>query len=46
MEKILERIEQVVEKQIEEFEANPVRTGIKLLIFYWIFKQVWREIKR
>jgi hypothetical protein len=46
MERILEKVEALVEKQIADFEKNPISTSVRLFIFYWIFKQVWKEIKR
>ena len=45
MEKILERIEQAVEKMISDLEKSPIKTSIKVLIFYWIAKRIWREIR-
>lgn len=45
MEKILERIEGIIEKFLEELEANPIKTSIKLLILYWILKTIYGEIK-
>jgi hypothetical protein len=46
MDKILDKIEAVIEKQIAELEANPIKTSIRLFIFYYIFKSIWREIKK
>jgi hypothetical protein len=45
MEKILERIENSVEKMISDLEKSPIKTSIKVLIFYWIAKRIWREIR-
>jgi hypothetical protein len=46
MDKILGRIEQMVEKMLADLEAKPIKTSIKLFIFFWIAKTVWKEIKR
>lgn len=46
MEKIMEKIEEIIEKQLEELEKNPIRSSIRLFIWYWIAKTIWREIKR
>jgi len=46
MEKLLEKIETLVEKQIADFEKNPISTSFRLFIFYWIFKNIWKEIKK
>lgn len=45
MEKIFERIEQAVEKMLSDLEKSPIKTSIKILIFYWIAKKIWRDIK-
>lgn len=45
MEKILERIEGVIEKFIADLEREPIKTSVKLLILYWIVKTVYREFK-
>jgi hypothetical protein len=46
MDKILERIEQAIEKLLAELESNPIKTSIKLFIWYYIAKTIWKEIKR
>jgi hypothetical protein len=46
MEKILERIEGIIEKFVSDLEKDPIRTSVKLLILYWIVKKVYREVKR
>lgn len=46
MDRIIEKLEAVVEKQIAEFESNPVKTSIKFLIFVWILKTLWKHIKQ
>lgn len=45
MEKLIERIEKFIEQQIENFEASPVKTSIKILIVLFILKAVYKEIK-
>ena len=45
MEKILERIEGVIEKFIADLEQEPIKTSIKLLILYWIVKTIYRGFK-
>lgn len=46
MDKLLEKLEALIEKQIGELEKNPIRTSIRLFIWYWVFKTIWREVKR
>ncbi len=46
MEKILERLEAIIEKQIADLEKAPIKTSIKLFIWYWIAKTIWKEVKR
>lgn len=45
MEKILERIEGIIEKFIADLEKEPIKTSIKLLILYWIVKTIYHEIR-
>jgi len=45
MKKILARLESVVEKQIAEFEANPIKAGLKFVIFIMVLKWAWNKIK-
>lgn len=45
MEKILDKIEGLIEKQFTSFETSPIKTSIKFLIFYWIAKTIYKEIK-
>ena len=46
MDTLLEKLEALIEKQIQDLEAKPIKTSIKLFIWYWIAKTIWREIKR
>lgn len=46
MDQLISKIEAIIEKQISNFEEKPFATGIKFLIFLWVFKFVYREIKR
>jgi len=36
----------LIENQIKSLEEEPIRTSIKLFIWYWLFKNIWKEIKR
>lgn len=45
MEKILEKIESMLENQFTAFEEKPIKTSIKFLIFYWLAKTVYKEIR-
>lgn len=45
MEKILERIEGIIEKFIADLGREPIKTSVKLLILYWIVKAVYRQFK-
>lgn len=45
MEKILERIERIIEKFSADLEREPIKTSVKLLILYWIVKTVYRQFK-
>lgn len=38
MDKILERIESIIDSQIKDFESKPLTTSFRLLIIYWIIK--------
>ena len=46
MEKLLERIEQIIEGQLAAFENEPIKTSIKFLIYYYIAKFIYKEIKK
>lgn len=46
MERILDKIEAAIEKQLNDLETAPVKTSIKLFIWFWIAKTIWKEIKR
>lgn len=46
MDGLLEKLEQLIEKQLTDLEAKPIKTSIKLFIWYWIVKTIWKEIKR
>jgi hypothetical protein len=46
MDRILERVEEAIEKLLVELEKNPIKTSVKLFIWYWIAKKIWHEIKR
>jgi hypothetical protein len=46
MERIIEKIEKIIEAQIEAFEKNPITTSLKLLLFYWVFKKLYTSAKR
>jgi hypothetical protein len=45
MEKIIERLEAVLEKFIKDLESDPIKTSIKLLILYYIVKTVYKDFK-
>lgn len=45
MEKILEKIETMLENQFTSFEEKPIKTSIKFLIFYWIAKTIYKEVR-
>lgn len=46
MEQLISKVEAILEKQIALFEAKPISTSIKFLIFLWIFKYIYREVRR
>ncbi len=46
MEQLIGKIEAIIEKQILAFEEKPFATGIKFLVFLWVFKFLYREIKK
>ena len=46
MEKLNDKIEQFVEKQIAAFEESPIATSLKILIVLWVFKQIYRELRK
>lgn len=43
-EKLLQKISNIVEGQIDSFETAPVKTGVKLFLWYWVFKTIWRSM--
>ena len=45
MEKIIEKIEGIIDATVAKFEENPVKMSLKLLMFYLIFKLVWKTVK-
>ena len=45
MEKIIERLEGIIERQLKTFEEKPVTTSLKFLLFYYIFKKVYEMVK-
>ena len=45
MEQLINKIEAIIEKQIADFEAKPLATSIKLLVFLWVFKYIYREVR-
>ena len=46
MEKLTGKIEAFVEKQITDFEERPIATSLKILIVLWIFRQIYREMRK
>ncbi len=46
MDKILEKIEVIIEKQLSDLESKPIQTSFRLFIMYWIFKKVWEAVKK
>jgi len=45
MDKIIEKLEVTIEKQLADLEVNPIKTGFRLLLYYWIAKTIWRNIR-
>ena len=45
MEKLIDRIETIIDQQLTAWEHNPVRTSLKFLVYYWLFKKVYSYIK-
>lgn len=45
MEKIIEKLESFVTKQMEDLQKHPVKTVIKIAIFAWIIKTIIKFIK-
>jgi hypothetical protein len=45
MEKIIAKLEELIEKMITEFKEHPVKTGLMALFAYWIIKAIYREVK-
>lgn len=46
MEQLISKVEQILEKQLADFESKPISTSIKFLVILWILKFIYREIKR
>lgn len=45
MEDMLDKIENVIKKFIEDFEKNPIKNSLKLLVVYLILRFFYREFK-
>jgi len=45
MDKLLEKIEEKFSKTIDNFENNPIKESIKLLIIFWVVKKVVKWMK-
>jgi hypothetical protein len=45
MEKTMKKIETLVEKYIEQFEQDPLKTSIKILLVLFLFKKAYRLIR-
>lgn len=45
MEKIIERIESIIDRQLALLESKPFSTSLKFLLFYWLFKKVYGHLK-
>jgi len=45
MEKLIEKLEKIIEKHIDDFENSPLTTSLKIIVYYWIFKQLYSIVK-
>ncbi len=43
---MIEKIEEVVQKVVAEFEKKPIATTIKGVIVLWVIKEVYNWFKR
>jgi len=46
MEQLIAKLEQLIDRQINQFEEHPVTTSLKMLFFYWVFKRLFLAAKR
>ncbi len=46
MEELLRKIEGFIDEQVKKFEEHPIATSFKILVFYIMFKLVWRMVKK
>lgn len=45
MEKFIEKMEKIIDNFVNDFETKPIKTSIKLLLFYIIFKKIYAFAK-
>lgn len=45
IERIATKVEEFVNKQITEFEKNPLSSSIRILLIYLLVRFAWRKIK-
>ena len=45
MEKIIDKIEAIIDNQLSKFDTDPIKTSFKFLFFYWLFKKMYGEVK-
>ena len=46
MENLIEKIENFINQSIENFEKNPLKMSIKLIVYYLIIKFVWKTVNK
>ena len=45
MDKLLEKIEEKFSNTVDNFEKNPLKESIKILILFWVIKKVVKWMK-
>ena len=45
MENIIEKIKNLIEKQIDNLEDKPIRTTITIVIICWIFIVIFKKLR-
>jgi hypothetical protein len=45
MEKVLNKLETILNEEIDNFKSNPIKSAIKLFILAWLVKKAYNFIK-
>ena len=45
MDKLFDKIEKIINDQVDNFETDPFKTSLKLIVIYWVLKKVWKAVR-